>query len=73
MYCFEFSTEERVQAGDTSTSCMVYCSSKLPGNFVFSVAQAGDQSKSQEWKLKLEELQRRDRRLRKEGGGYAEH
>jgi hypothetical protein len=52
---------------------MVYCSSKLSGNFLFSVAQAGDQSKSQEWKLKLEELQRRDRRLRKEGGGYAEH
>lgn len=27
-------------------------------------------SKAQEWKLKLEEVQRTDRKLRKEGGGY---
>ena len=32
--------------------------------------QAGDMSKAQEWKFKLEEVQRTDRRLRKEGGGY---
>ncbi|PNH08715.1 Oxysterol-binding protein 9, partial [Tetrabaena socialis] len=31
---------------------------------------AKDQVKSQEWKLTLEERQRRDRKLRKEGGGY---
>ncbi|KAG2496088.1 hypothetical protein HYH03_005691 [Edaphochlamys debaryana] len=31
---------------------------------------AKDQAKSQEWKHTLEERQRRDRKLRKEGGGY---
>lgn len=31
------------------------------------------QPKSQEWKLTLEERQRRDRKLRKEGGGVNEH
>lgn len=31
------------------------------------------QAKAQEWKHTLEERQRRDRKLRKEGGGYAEH
>lgn len=30
----------------------------------------GDQTKAQEWKHTLEEIQRRDRKLRKEGGGY---
>ena len=30
----------------------------------------GDQVKAQEWKHSLEEIQRRDRKLRKEGGGY---
>ncbi|KAL6750754.1 hypothetical protein V8C86DRAFT_2799239 [Haematococcus lacustris] len=33
----------------------------------------GDQLKAQEWKHNLEEQQRRDRRLRKEGGGVSEH
>ena len=32
--------------------------------------QLGDQEMSQEWKLKLEAVQRRDRKLRKDGGGY---
>ncbi|KAG2454102.1 hypothetical protein HYH02_001141 [Chlamydomonas schloesseri] len=35
--------------------------------------KAKDQPKSQEWKLTLEERQRRDRKLRKEGGGVNEH
>ncbi|MEW5319702.1 MAG: hypothetical protein WDW38_010840 [Sanguina aurantia] len=35
--------------------------------------KAGDQAASQEWKLKLEDAQRADRKLRKEGGGFAEH
>ena len=30
----------------------------------------GDQVKAQDWKHQLEEVQRRDRKLRKEGGGY---
>eukprot|EP00195_Chlamydomonas_chlamydogama_P002345 CAMPEP_0202921140 /NCGR_PEP_ID=MMETSP1392-20130828/77235_1 /ASSEMBLY_ACC=CAM_ASM_000868 /TAXON_ID=225041 /ORGANISM="Chlamydomonas chlamydogama, Strain SAG 11-48b" /LENGTH=373 /DNA_ID=CAMNT_0049614687 /DNA_START=173 /DNA_END=1294 /DNA_ORIENTATION=- len=32
--------------------------------------KAGDQPKAQEWKHILEETQRKDRKLRKEGGGY---
>ncbi|KAG1669308.1 hypothetical protein FOA52_014869 [Chlamydomonas sp. UWO 241] len=32
--------------------------------------RAGDQPASQEWKYKLEHLQRDDRKLRKDGGGY---
>jgi hypothetical protein len=31
------------------------------------------QAKAQEWKHALEEKQRRDRKLRKDGGGYNEH
>jgi hypothetical protein len=40
---------------------------------LIDIMQEGDQRKAQDWKLKLEELQRNDRKLRKEGGGYAEH
>ncbi len=35
--------------------------------------RAGDQIKSQDSKHSLEEQQRKDRRLRKEGGGFVEH
>jgi hypothetical protein len=33
----------------------------------------GDQVRAQEWKTKLEDMQRRDRQLRVEGGAPADH
>ena len=44
--------------------------SAAPAAAAAGALQAGDMSKAQEWKLKLEEVQRTDRKLRKEGGGY---
>ena len=38
-----------------------------------SFAQEGDQVLAQEWKHTLEDYQRKDRKLRKDGGGYIEH